>query len=106
MAVIEKGDIPILDNIVNMKKIDNQGIVTMENFMNKYIDCNIRVCRHCSAQIRHAHQRVVNWANHNAQAIDAVRYEGICITCGTELQDKRRKYCSDSCKEINKNGTK
>jgi hypothetical protein len=106
MAVIEKGDIGTLDAIRNMKQVDNQQVVTMQNFMNKYIDSGVHICRHCSAQVRHAHNRIINWANNNSQAIETVRNEGICITCGIELQDKRRKYCSDACKEIHKNGNK
>lgn len=105
MAIIEKGDIATLDAILRMKQVDNNGVITMQNFMNKYIDPGCHICRHCSAQIRHAHNRILTWEANNHAAIQAVRYEGVCITCGKELTDKRRKYCSETCKEINKNGT-
>ena len=101
-----KQDVYTLDAILGYKEVDNNKIATMENFIKKFIDNKAHICRHCSAQIRYHFQQIQKWAQKNHNMIETARYEGVCMNCGKELQDKRRKYCSEECKKIKKNGTK
>jgi hypothetical protein len=89
-----------LDAILKFTVVGNAEIAMLENWMKEHIDKNVTICRHCSAQIRHAFQRVQNWASANAAMIDYVRNyeEPNKCSCGGELPDKRYKYCSDACK--------
>lgn len=105
--MIEKNDIPVLDSIRGFKSVTNQEIAVMQNFINKYIDGSAHICRHCTAQIRHAWNRIMTWASNNSDAIEAIRNapEPNLCSCGAELKDKRFKYCSDTCKN-NKDGFK
>ena len=105
MGIIEKDDIVILDQIRNFKVVNKEQVAIMQNFIVKYVDASVHICGHCPAQIKFAFNRILNWSNKNSDAIEAIRNEGVCITCGVELTDKRRKYCSDECKKISQNGT-
>jgi hypothetical protein len=107
--MITKEGVQQLDAILRFKQVTNAEIVLMENWMKEHIDRNVTICRHCSAQIRHAHQRIQNWAAQNAAMIEYVRNyqpKEKCLTCGKDIEDSRRKhYCSDGCKKIAQNGT-
>lgn len=103
--MIEKGDIGTIEAIISFVRVTNHEVSVMENFMNKYIDKNVHICRHCSAQIRHAHQRLIDWYNNNSADIERIKNQKIC-QCGEEIIDKRRSWCSDECKKINKDGFK
>lgn len=97
--IIEKDDISTLDLIRKFQVVGNNEITLMQNFMTKYIDKNVIICRHCTAQIKHAWNKIINWANNNSEAIEAVRNapEPTRCSCGQELPDKRYKYCG-ACK--------
>jgi len=94
--MIEKGDIGTIEAIIGFVRVTNHEVSVMENFMNKYIDKNVHICRHCSAQIRHAHQRLIDWYNNNSTDIERIKNQPSC-ECGAILPDKRYKYC-EACK--------
>lgn len=89
-----------LDAILAFKIVGNAEIAMMENWMKQYIDKDVNICRHCSAQIKHAHQRVKTWAEANAGLIEYTRnyQEPKKCSCGEALPDKRWKYCSPECR--------
>jgi hypothetical protein len=47
--------------IINATKLDGNGVILMENLMIKYVDAKCKICRHCPAQVKFAHKRLVNW---------------------------------------------
>lgn len=112
MIKITKEEVKNLDVILRYKNVGPKEVENMEKFMIKFVDPNIEICGHCSAQIKHAWNRLNRWASNNSEELEAVRKgdedkpNGICMTCGKEVSDKRRRYCNDSCKRVHKNQMK
>jgi hypothetical protein len=71
--IIEKEDIATLDAIRNYTHVSKVQVITMQNFMSKYIENNIQICNYCPAQIKFAWNRIINWSNINSESIEAVR---------------------------------
>lgn len=67
-------DLNKLDTILTFKKVGKEEIKQMEEFICKFIDDTISICYQCSTQIRFAHKRIVNWAEHNLNKINEIRY--------------------------------
>jgi hypothetical protein len=99
--MISKEDINTLEEIIKWEIVNRPKIIVMENWMKKYIDKNIVICPSCSAQIRHAHQKIKDWYGNNQEEIQYVKNfkEPKRCSCGNELKDSRYKYCSLSCKK-------
>ncbi len=65
--------------------------------MNKWIDAKAICCAHCGSQIRFFHKRITDWALQNNNNIESSVFGHRCLTCNTQLNDKRKKYCNDEC---------
>jgi hypothetical protein len=46
---------------IKATKLDGTGIILMESLMIKYVDAKCKICRHCPAQVKFGHKRLVNW---------------------------------------------
>lgn len=92
-----------LQSILSMRTMTNAEVINMQNFMNIWIDNKIFICGHCSSQIRFAHSRLQDWYEINKATIESILNPtaiiNSCLTCGAELNDKRKKYCSQECKD-------
>lgn len=103
--------------IIAYKKVDDAKVAGMQNFAIKYIDSGIRICFTCPSQIRFTHKRIVDWHNRFEEQINLIIYKhthqeqevtnkvatdelNSCEECGKQLYDKRKKYCSKTCKDI------
>ena len=98
-------DIREIESIIKMTHIKSNQVHRMTNFTQKYIDKSCHICGHCGSQIRFAHTRLVKWYERSATAISVRKQELLnpvekhtCKVCDTEIKDKRKKYCSNECK--------
>ncbi len=102
-------DLKNLDNIKNYKAVTSAQVNTIQGFIRIYIDGSCSVCQTCPSQIRFAYQRLIGWANSNNTSLEQRRVELLeleekkkpkqCSICNTELDDKRKSYCSKKCKD-------
>lgn len=93
------------ETIKNLKLAGGAEVRLIQGFIREFIDPSAQVCPHCSGQIRFAWTRVNNWYITNRVLIDKRKEallspaseEHACLECGTQLSDKRRKYCNSKC---------
>ena len=62
-----------IERLLSLHKMTNHDIVSMENLSIKYIDSKIRICRHCSSQIRFAHKQLSMWRDRHYAALEEQR---------------------------------
>jgi hypothetical protein len=58
---IQDLDYFIIKNLIGLNKMDSHQVIDMERIIRKYIDSKCTICRHCPAQVKFAHKRLVNW---------------------------------------------
>ncbi len=95
-------DIRTVERIANLKVAGKSEVLMIQEFGRKYIDNKMKICNHCSGQIRFGWSRVKNFYNKNIEIIENRKQELInshtCNVCSTVIKDRRKKYCSGTCK--------
>lgn len=66
---ITKEDATLLVQIVNLKVVKKTEVAMMHSILHKYIDPKAHICAHCSAQVREAHKKIVNFYQRNVNEI-------------------------------------
>ena len=98
-------DIQQVEKIVNLKLATKSEVRTIQEFGRKFIDNKMQICPHCSGQIRFSWNRVKNFYNHHREFIEDKKEsllnsipDNLCVVCEAVMQDRRKKFCSPSCK--------
>jgi len=68
--MIEEEDKLILKTILAYKNVNKKEVFVMQQFMVKYIDPKVKICSHCSSQIRFAFKRVKKWVEAHKNEIE------------------------------------
>jgi hypothetical protein len=55
--------------IMSWKKVTKREVGEMQRFMRNYIDPKCTICPHCPAQVKFAHNRIINWWNHTGSKL-------------------------------------
>tara|TARA_R110002074_G_scaffold398021_1_gene589253 strand:- start:6 stop:356 length:351 start_codon:yes stop_codon:yes gene_type:complete len=100
-------DIRTVERIANLKVAGRSEVLMIQEFGRKYIDNKMKICNHCSGQIRFGWSRVKNFYKKNKEIIDDRKEELTkdnltCMVCSKATKNRRYKYCSDVCKSTAK----
>jgi hypothetical protein len=63
MKKMDKEGIEIYREIKKLKSVSKDEVLMMEQFTKNYIDPKCKICSNCSAQIRFAYNRIINWGD-------------------------------------------
>ena len=68
--MIDEDDKVILKEILSYRQVNKEQVFIMQTFMVKYIDPKVKICGHCSSQIRFAFKRLTKWVEKHRNELD------------------------------------